>query len=615
MEKEEKEMIKDLKIWIFILTGALVLWCSGALYSQDEIDLGEIVVTATKTEKPIEEVVNNITVITPNKIENKNSLTLSDLIRDISGVDVSRTGSFGSTTSIFLRGCEAKHTQILIDGIKLQDAMSIDRSFGSAHLIISNNFERVEILKGSQSVLYGSDAIGGVINIITSKEKKGVSLFMENGAYNSSKIDLQVQDKIKKFSYNLSLLKLTTDGYSSADEKDGNKEKDGYDNTTYSLNLQYKNIGFLLHKIEGRTEIDGWDWVNNKLVDADFVSFTNTKIFSPYINYNISQNLTQNLRYSKVENIRDDMLSSWPEIYSSEVERFELQNNYRIKNNDIIFGYEKEEEKGSSKFFDKKEAETSSYYLQNQIKSKNFIVNTGLRYIKHSKFGKENVFKSSFGYLIDNLGLRIKTNYSTGFNTPSLYQLFDQWSGEPNLKPEEAKSFDMGFDKKFKDKIYLDMTYFNNKFENLIQYVPIGWAGKYKNIGKAKTSGIETSVIFNLTRRLSLNTQYTITKTENEITGEELLKRPKNKFGAGLKYNFKSGSLNLYNLHTGKRKDFPYVELPPYNKTDLTILYHIGDNQIIAKIENLLDKYYQETKGYGTPGRSFYLGLRKKVEI
>lgn len=244
---------------IFLL--ALFCGAPGVVFAAQE-EVQEVTVTATRIEAPVNEVSSSVTIITANDIEKKQQYSVAEVLRGLPSIDVVNSGGPGRTTSVFIRGAKSEHTLVLIDGIEAGDAMSTGRSFDFSTLQ-ADNIERIEIIRGPQGTLYGSDAIGGVINIITKKGKGSPGGFVsaEAGSFNTFEARAGLSGGTPAFNYSLGISRLDTDGFSVANEKDGNTEDDGYANTTLSARLGGRpvedlDIDLTLRYIDADTDLD-----------------------------------------------------------------------------------------------------------------------------------------------------------------------------------------------------------------------------------------------------------------------------------------------------------------------------------------------------------------------
>ncbi|MDI6890052.1 MAG: TonB-dependent receptor [Thermodesulfovibrionales bacterium] len=619
-----------------------------SLFAEEEIKIEEIVVTATRIEEPVKEVASSVTVITEKEIESKKAKTILEVLKDVPGVDISQSGGFGQLTDIFIRGAKPEHTLIMIDGVEMNDPMSPGRSYDIAHLSV-DNIERVEIVRGPQSTLYGSDAISGVINIITKKGegKPKFSISGGGGSYNTFRETAGLSGGTKWVNYSLGISRLDTKGFSAAHERYGNTEKDGYKNTSLSARVgftptEYLNIDFIVRHINAETDLDtkggrGGD-------DPNYVSdskqlFLRTQgsllLFNGLWEQKLGFSLSNHDR-----DYRDDKDAQHPHdssrgFYNGKMRKVDWQHNlYLHKTNTLTIGVEYEEERGESEYswesawgpgksvFPEKSANTKGAYIQDKIALyESFFVTLGIRVDDHSRFGSETLYRIAPAYLFKKTGTKIKATYGTGFKAPSLYQLYapaTAWGpiGNENLKPERSKGWDVGMEQYlFQGRLTLGATYFRNDFEDLIDF---DWAKGYINIAEAKTEGAEIfASVRPIIKDLSVRLGYTYTDTEDKKTGQRLLRKPMNKGSLNLNYLFlKKGSVNVDIIYVGRRDDlnpdtYERAKAGDYTLVNLAASYDISKNiQVFGRVENLLDRDYEEVSGYGTPRFTLFGGIK-----
>ncbi|MCM8787476.1 MAG: TonB-dependent receptor plug domain-containing protein, partial [Candidatus Omnitrophica bacterium] len=354
---------------------------------EKKYDLGKIIVTATKTLSYQAEVGSSTTVVSEDDIERAGKRTIYEVLKEIAGVSIVQNSAFGGLTSVYLRGAKPGHTLIMIDGVEANDPMSTDRSFDFAHLT-TDNIERIEIVRGPQSTLYGSDAMAGVINIIT-KKGKGKPTWnscLEGGSYNTFRRSLGLSGSIDKFSYSISTLRLDSDGISKAV---GGTEKDGYDKTVISSKVDYQlfdnsQLSLVSRFTDAKTSLDDGAYDDDPNYTARWRDFSSKFTFEQSINSWWSHNLSfsyHDIRrkyLDEKDNIEPlDFSSSW---YKGNNKKFEWQHNFHPVDWDTItFGFEYEEEIGSSYYyseslwgpyeskFDRKKVNNKGWYLQNQL--------------------------------------------------------------------------------------------------------------------------------------------------------------------------------------------------------------------------------------------------------
>lgn len=621
-----------------------------SLFAQEkEVILEKVVVTATRVETPMEEIASSVTVISSKEIERKQKTTVLEVLKGLPGLDVVQNGGVGGATSIFLRGANSEHTLVMIDGVEVNDPISPGRSYDFAHLTV-DNIERIEVIRGPQSTLYGSDAIGGVVNIITKKGEGKPKFFLsaEGGSFTTFREATGISGGNKWVNYSFALSRFDTEGISTASKKDGNYERDGYENTSLSAKLGFKpmdNLGidFILRYMDAKTELDNFAGVGGD--DPNYVQKSNQFLFKTQVGLSLfdqvwSQKLglALNDHNRDIKNKKDSQHPFDYEKgrYDGQLLKFDWQHHLQLhKTNALTFGLEYEREEGKSKYyweslwgpgqsiFPKKTANIKGYYIQDEIKLWDRLFATlGIRIDDHSRFGSETTYRVAPAYLIKETDTKIKGTFGTGFKAPTLYQLFAPatlWGpiGNKDLKPEKSKGWDFGVEQNFfKNRVTLGATYFRNDFKDLIQF---DWGQGYINIAKAKTEGVELFASAKPIDDLTLRINYTYTDTEDKTTGEALIRRPKNKIGFDINYHFlNNGNVNLGVIYVGKRDDLDFsispsrrVKLDQYTLVNLAVSYDITKNfQLFGRVENLLDKEYEEVKGFGTPGLSFFGGMK-----
>ncbi len=615
------------KIWtLCILILIMGFARPGLAETMEEAELGEVVVTATKTEEQIKELSSSVSVITRTEIEQKKLDSVVELLRTIPGLDVTRSGGPGKSTAIYLRGGNAGHTLVLVDGVQVNSPTL--GSFDFADLTI-DNIERIEIVRGPQSTLYGSDAMSGVINIITRKGvgKPKAALTFEGGSYQTYREVASLTAGSETVNFSLAASHLETEGISAAAEQQGNHEDDGYTNTTISMRLgaevfKQARLDTSLRYIEAESELDalGMDDPNYKQDSRTLILGTN---FSHYLTGWWEQILKLQLTKNELEYTDPD--TSWNNFkIDTAVREAEWQHNlYLLDDTDTLtLGAEYEEQAGENQGVFDEFVINRALYIQNQLKllDKSLFITAGARLDDHSLFGSQDTYRVGLAYRLKSTNTSFKANLGTGFKAPTLNDLFyrDPWGsrGNPELEPEENQGLDFGIEQRFwEDRIFLGATYFYNSFDNLIEWVEYApWSWEPQNVADATTAGWELEADINPVDELKLSGNYTYTDTENKQTGKELSRRPKHKLNLNLNYRpWEKLNLNLGINYVGQRWNDAdnKKRVDSYTRVDLAISYDICDYaQLFGRVENLLDKQYQEVLDYSAPGASFYGGVK-----
>lgn len=614
--------------------------------------LDEIVITATKTYTPLQQVGSAISVIDNVQIEQENKTTVFDILKNEYSLSTFQTGGAGQLASVYLRGDNPGHAIIMLDGIKLNTSSSPSNEYNLANLSL-DNVSRIEVLRGPQSTLYGSDALSGVINIITkeSSRKLGLNILTEGGSFGTYKGMIGSSGKIDIFDYSLNLSRFKTNGFTSAGEVYGNTEKDGADNYTASarvgMNIDNKlKTRFIYDFIKANVDLDqnggkGGD-------DPTYKSKTEESFFRAEESLSLMDSLvTTNIGFSYVRNLRHYTTESTPlyaydsrSFYDGRKIKFDWQNNINLNEMlNFVLGFEFEQEQALSEYysttynsvFPSNKNSTSSVYLQSQMNlGGNFFPVIGIRYDRNERFGSVVTYRIAPAYIISSLDLKLRASAGNGFKAPSLFYLFDPVYGNKNLKPEKSFGWDLGFEKYLlSQRLTIGANYFYSRYKDLL-----GTDSSFRSIntGKALIKGVEAFVSAGVLSNLIVKANYTYLDTKDMTDyynatdnilkkDRSLLRRPYHKAGLYISYNIiPEANINLETVYTGKRDDidysyytYPYkrIKLVDYTLVNLAGNYRFLKNfEVYFRLENLLNKNYEEIFGYQTPKRSGYAGIK-----
>ena len=622
-----------------ILFSSVALACLAAPSFADEAD--QIVVTATRSEQPLSQVGASVTVIDAEKIKTRQSVAVVDLLRTVPGVTFSRNGGIGTTTSVNIRGAESDQTVALIDGVKINDPSTPGGGFNFGNML-TDNIARIEVVRGSQSVLWGSQAIGGVINMITAEpgERIAANASAENGWRDSGKLVGNISGKSGPVAASVGGGYYRTDGISTFSEARGGKERDGYRH--YGANAKVKvtlsdaiSVDLRGWYSDGKTGIDGFAPPTFTFGDTDETA--RTKEFIGYAGLNVALfdgRLRNRLAYALTDTRRQnlDFTSGAPfETFNAKGrnERFEYQGVFDIVEGwKAIFGAETEKASfRSSSYggpFATASARIDSIYGQlNAIPVTGLSLAVGLRRDDHDSFGGKTTFAANGVYSPNGGNTSLRASYGEGFKTPSLYQLFSEY-GNSRLKPESSHGWDVGIAQKLLDgRIEAGATWFQRDTGNQIIFINCPALtgicagrpfGTYDNVTRGRAEGIELSLNLRPTDALTVETNYSWVKAQNRMTGLDLPRRPRHSLNSAIDYQWAFGLKTGATItHVGSSFDniANTRKLAGYVLVDLRASYPVTKGiEIYGRIENLFDEHYETTYRYGSPGRAAFAGVR-----
>lgn len=593
--------------------------------SPEEIPtLPPVFVTATRTEVPLRETAASVTVIDRKTIEEKHLVTVAEALREVPGLDVVAQGGLGATTAVFTRGTNSAHTLVLVDGVPVNDPNS--GAFDFSNLTV-DNIERIEVIRGPQSTLYGSDAIGGVIQIFTKKGEGSptTTLSLEAGAYYTFRENAGVSGSTERSDYSLSASRIDNRGFSRADRHAGNPEDDGYDNATFSTRLGFDltektRIEWIARYTDSESDLDGCDPVtfvcpvdNLNFVQKSKQGVTALNLATTFLE-GWKQELklgyhTNQLRLSDPDPI--DVFNN--SKFDASRKWLDWRHDLALGSRDLLtVGYAYESERGESEGSFDEATVTNAFYAFNQFRPLPFILNLGVRYDDNNRFGHETTYKVETAYLMEATGSKVRAAYGTGFHGPTIVDLFFPCCGNPDLEPEKSKSFEAGLDQSlWSERFRVAATYFQNRIEQLIvfdftQSIPL-------NVARAKITGWEFELSGKPMESVNLSANYTLMNTLDENTGEELVRRPRHKATGSVSVRpVDPLRLVLQVIYVGKRFDFGSPSpMSDYALAHLAGTYTVNKNLAFSgRLENLFDRKYQEVTGYGTAGFSGYGGVK-----
>ncbi len=598
-----------------------------------------------RMEVPVDQVAGSITVIYRDEIERRQLRTLPDVLRSVPGMKVAQSGGVGKQTSIFTRGTDSNHTLVLLDGIDISDPSLPGGTFDPAHLL-TENLERVEVMRGPMSSLYGSDAVGGVINLVTRKGsgKPRFTAWAEYGSFKTVQQSTSVQGSNDRVNYALNFTTLHTRGETQLSEDLGGDERDGYDNTTVSGRIGFSPTRQTELTLVGRY-VDTEGDLDPFLDDPDAEDDTSQLFLRSEGRLELlGGKWQQRLGVGYTDYNRDN--SNDPDDVNPERSRssndgtrlkFDWQHDFLVGRSHVVtLGGETERETIDSSFSSEglfgafesgadESMRTSAVFLQEQFSSTLGVFGAaGLRLEDNEEFGSELTYRVATGYVYPRFGTRVHASIATAFKAPSLDDLygtstfsgFAVFHGNPDLDPEKSRGWEIGIEQPlFGERIRLGSTYFQNRIRDLIQVTDDFTT--LENVGRAKTDGFESFVSLELGDRLFARVDHTYVSAEDRDTGQDLLRRPAHTLNSRLEVvPIPKATLSLDVQYVGPRKDvdpvtFERISVGGYTVVDTAASYDVTANwRIFGRLDNLFDREYRDPAGFQSSGFAGFIGLR-----
>ncbi len=642
-------MLLPSRLTLSLSTAPLIFPISSTAWAQDpEV---AVVVTATGIEEPTSRVGDSITVLQPDDIRASQLVVASDLLSRTPGVAVSRNGGVGGTTALRIRGAESDQTVVLFDGVKLNDPSSTGSGYDFANLLLDDE-ARIEVLRGPQSVRWGSQAIGGVVNIITPAPTGPLSTMLraELGELDTGFVRGRIESGGERLAWRLGANYYTTKGVSAFDEDLGGREADGYRNVGADFSATYRVTDSVSAEIRARysdadDDFDGFPPPSYEFADTsehgqtqELVSYAALKLApdgsrwthqlgfaytdTDRENFNPDQEVTTATFRANGHNKRVEYLGT-----------YEINPAYRLS-----FGAQSERSDftaAAPSSFDPHpatigdEVTLNSLFAQLQATPlEPLSLTLGARYDDHDTFGTSTTVRGALAWSVTHSTL-LRASYGEGFKAPSLYQLFSEY-GNTSLRPEESNGWDAGVEQHLaNDKVVLSATYFERDTDDMIDFFScFGSAdprcgaqpfGFYENIARTRARGVELTFKAELLDNLHLNANYTALDAENAAHdspnfGLDLPRRADYTFYADLAFTWPAAltsSVAVQRIGPGFDDPYNTIALDAYTLVDLRMNYDVSKRlSVYARVENLFDEDYSTTAHYGSVGRAAYGGIR-----
>ncbi|SCW92926.1 vitamin B12 transporter [Sphingobium faniae] len=609
----------------------------------------ELVVTAFRTPVEWDKVASSVTVLDQQAIEQAQPLAITDILVRTPGISLSRNGGYGTATSVRIRGADAGQSVMVIDGMRISDPSSTAGGYGFANLF-ADDISRIEILRGPQSILWGSDAIGGVVNVQTVRPTRALegSFAFEGGSRDTINARAAMGGTSPLIDWRVAGSAFSTDGVSARSngtEGDGYRRRAASGNATIKLSSEI-SVDLRGYWAKGRNDFDGFA--------GDTTEYGRTEEWTLYAGFNallldgrfanrlaILQSDTQRRNFDPARTVRPINFDA-----HGRVRRYEYQGTLTLSDMaQIVFGAERDEQRMTTASPNDSAApylltphrtDTDSLYGEMRLTPvKGVTLSGGVRRDHNSRFGNNTAFSGGAVWSIEEGNTVLRASYDEGFKAPSLYQLFSDY-GSAGLRPEKAKGWEIGFEQAVGQLLRLSATWFDRDTDNLIDfaYCPTSGAlpsecyipgttterfGYYANVKQSHARGLELSGSLEW-RGLFADANYSWIKAEDRTSGRnygrQLARVPRHMANGELGYRFPFGlkasvavryAGEIYDRATGTAR------LDDYWLTDLRADWQVRPGlSLYGRVENLSDTHYETASGYGTLGRSFHAGIRSR---
>ncbi len=605
--------------------------------------INPITISASRSKVPLEEVAGALTIITRDEIENRNAVYVSEVLQSVPGLNVSQSGGAGALTQVRLRGAEANQVLVLIDGIEANDPAN-GSEFNFAHLALAN-IERIEVLRGPQSSLWGSDALSGVINIITTRGTYGKSLRVKNSYGSEDNVEggLNFLAGTDRFDISMGGYYIDSEGINIA--SNGN-ERDGYDNTTLNFSTSYQlyentEIGLIARHTNANNEfdpglpVDGFGETDTEQIYGR--SFLHFNLFSGSWAHQLEAAITD------TSNDNDDEFFGRSKT-SATKEKYSYQTSIRVPdfmklsvNQSLVLALEREQERFEQKgasfpgFDPNQRQKITNYGNVLEYRARMFedvILSAAYRHDNNDEFDDQNTYRIGINYLFPVSNSKVYVTRATGAKNPTFTELFgfapNNFIGNPNLKPEKSESWEVGLGRSFyNDALYIEAAVFVEDLIDEIQtiFLPTFQSTVINNDSRSDRDGVEISVHSQVNDDLSITGSYTyVDANEPDSSGTRRteIRRPKNQWSGLLDYSFPGRRMHLnVNIdYVGDRRDIDFgtgnrVSLDKYTRVDLGLSYQANKSvKMFLQLKNLLDEEYEDVFGFETEEFSARAGIQ-----
>jgi len=602
---------------------------------EDTVNLEELIITGTKLPTSQRETAKQVTVIPKEEIEKSSGKDLSQLLQEQSGIIINGAyGNPGQNKGIYVRGAGTEYTLILIDGQPIYDPSGVGGAL-DIRLLPLEQFERIEILKGSQSTLYGTDAMAGVINLITNQsEDKRIGIYggASYGSLNTLKSNLGIRGNLDFLDYNVNFFRNSSEGISEAMDTAGTAEfdKDGYVQNGFQSNLNFH--------LSDKVKVSPYFRLTNFDGDFDADAFTDgentysSKMYQTGGNIDFTdENLSVELSYGYSNTDRSFVTSFGETPYKGRFHNLDLFGRYKFNEHlKLLGGINYQDHKIFDEATQKPDPSIDiiSPYLTLLYYRNNINVELGYRFNQHDLFGSKSTYSVTPSYLIGN-SIKAFFSYTTGFKTPTLYQLYGAFGANEDLQPLTSKTIEFGLESENETgAIQGGITYFIRKIDDIIIY---DYTLGYLNRDQQNDQGIEVSAKWRINPELSIEGFYnyvegkltTLDNNGDEAEIDNLIRRPKHRFSISAQYHIQDKfTVSINGQYMGDRFDYYFnpnnfyaqeeVDLDPYFLVNAYLEYQLFNKKLtlFADLKNITDSAFTEVYGYNTTGFNVQSGIR-----
>jgi len=592
----------------------LSLAVAASVHAQDA--LNNVVISASRTEQRIQDALPATTLITRADIDRAQAVDLPSLIRNVTGIEIVQNGGVGTVSSAFIRGAESRHTLVLVDGVPINN---LNFSAAALEHIPLVNVERIEVVRGNVSSLYGSNALGGVIQIFT--RDAGTSPWTSLTAQVGSRglVDVSGSTGVKKASglaLTASAQTLHHKGFNAINQKElpgTNPDRDGYSRRVLSAGVsqdlsQLGRIGLKLSESKGVTEYDSQFGPATQTDKSNF-ALTNASLYGQF---KLASDLQLDANMGQTSDSLDASVTAYPYRIKSSSQNSSLGLTWRALQGHIVTaGYETTTQRLDSDTVYKKTVRTlNASRLGYLINQGDHLLQINLRQDDYSDFGMATTGLFGYGYRLTPT-VRVSANTSTGFMAPTFNDLYYPYGGNPALRPEHLRSNEITA--QYASGAHdLRVTYFDNQFTDLI-----GNNSSYvrTNIAKAQNKGVELIYIGKFANS-TINAGFTSQDPLNSITQKQLDRRAKILANFGLNQDLGAWSVGAQTRYSSERPDAAQTKtMSAYFVSDLTANYQWSrDLKLIGRINNVFDRKFETAYGYNQVRRGVFAGLNWQMK-